>query len=283
MNRRERPEHVLPPDLYYNEDEAAKYTANSHIISIQTDMSERALELLALPAEKQCMLLDLGCGSGISGCVLSNAGHTWIGLDISKPMLMLCREDEDFDGDVIHKDMGTGLPFRPGAFDGCISISALQWLCHANSSDQKPAKRLSRFFQSLYGCLGRGTRAVFQFYPEDDRQTEMIMSLAQKAGFDGGLVVDFPHSSKAKKVYLVLMTGGMQAMPKALTGDEEVDQVNRQQVDVVGRREFVVHRKKKRAAKGSKAWIQKKVETAKKHGNNFTDSKFSGRKRKPRF
>jgi len=34
------------------------------------------------------------------------------------------------------------------------------------------------------------------------------MSFATKAGFGGGLVVDFPNSKKAKKFYLVLWVGG---------------------------------------------------------------------------
>lgn len=46
---------------------------------------------------------------------------------------------------------------------------------------------------------GRGTRAVFQFYPENEHQSALIMSLATKAGFNGGLVVDYPNSVKAKK------------------------------------------------------------------------------------
>lgn len=29
-------------------------------------------------------------------------------------------------GDLCQHDMGTGLPFRPATFDGCISVSALQ-------------------------------------------------------------------------------------------------------------------------------------------------------------
>ena len=29
-------------------------------------------------------------------------------------------------GDLCQQDMGTGLPFRPATFDGCISVSALQ-------------------------------------------------------------------------------------------------------------------------------------------------------------
>jgi len=36
----------------------------------------------------------------------------------------------------------------------------------------------------------------------------MITKAAMKAGFSGGLVVDYPNSSKAKKLYLVLDAGG---------------------------------------------------------------------------
>lgn len=42
-----------------------------------------------------------------------------------------------------------------------------------------------------------------------------------KAGFYGGVVVDYPNSSKAKKFFLVLMTGGNVPLPKALgTGED---------------------------------------------------------------
>ena len=54
----------------------------------------------------------------------------------------------------------------------------------------------------------RGGRAVFQFYPENAKQIEMITAQSMRAGFSGGLVVDFPNSTKAKKYFLVLMTGG---------------------------------------------------------------------------
>jgi SAM-dependent methyltransferase len=50
-------------------------------------MSERAVDLLNLPADKSCLLLDIGCGSGLSGEVISDRGHTWVGLDISPSML----------------------------------------------------------------------------------------------------------------------------------------------------------------------------------------------------
>jgi len=64
-----------------------------------------------------------------------------------------------------------------------------------------------------------------QFYPENNQQTELVMTQATRAGFFGGLVIDYPHSTKAKKVFLVLMTGGAQALPKALgTGAEEMEE-----------------------------------------------------------
>lgn len=49
------------------------------------------------------------------------------------------------------------------------------------------------FFNSLYRCLARGARAVLQLYAEDLNQRTMIMTSAMKAGFAGGVVVDWPH------------------------------------------------------------------------------------------
>lgn len=35
----------------------------------------------------------------------------------------------------------------------------------------------------------------------------MITSAAMKSGFTGGLVVDYPNSTRAKKIYLVIEAG----------------------------------------------------------------------------
>ena len=56
-------------------------------MEIQEQMSERAIELLALSDDEPRFLLDLGCGSGLSGSVLEDQGHIWVGLDISPAML----------------------------------------------------------------------------------------------------------------------------------------------------------------------------------------------------
>lgn len=87
------------------------------------------------------------------------------------------------------------------------SVSVIQWLCNADKVGNSPPQRLALFFNTLFASLTRGARAVFQFYPESDDQVNLIMSAATRAGFTGGLVVDYPNSKKAKKFYLCLMTG----------------------------------------------------------------------------
>ena len=61
-------------------------------------MADRAIELLALPDDVPSYILDLGyvsfgptppdvimivcrCGSGLSGQALTEAGHSWVGVD----------------------------------------------------------------------------------------------------------------------------------------------------------------------------------------------------------
>ena len=55
----------------------------------------------------------------MSGEVLTDHGHTWIGLDISIHMLNTAKENESL-GDLMHCDIGEGFAFRPGTFDYAI-------------------------------------------------------------------------------------------------------------------------------------------------------------------
>eukprot|EP01091_Cochliopodium_minus_P013377 TRINITY_DN4296_c0_g2_i1.p1 TRINITY_DN4296_c0_g2~~TRINITY_DN4296_c0_g2_i1.p1 ORF type:complete len:280 (-),score=78.97 TRINITY_DN4296_c0_g2_i1:31-870(-) len=277
-----RPEHIAPPEIYYNEEEAKKYAQNTRIIEIQTRMSERAIELLCLPDDNvPKYLLDVGCGSGLSGEVLSRLGHYWVGMDISRSMLDVAVEREVM-GDLIEGDMGQGIPFKPGTFDGAISVSALQWLCNADKKSHNPIQRIRKFFQQLYSVLNKGTRAVLQVYPEDKHQMELLSSNAMRAGFTGGWVVDYPNSTKAKKFYLVLFAGGSsQTLPSGLQGEEE----EKTMIDVSGR-ETRKRRDKKKKSRNIKDrnWVLRKKEIQRFQGKDVRpDTKYTARKRKDRF
>ncbi len=243
-------------------------------------MTRRALELLDLPAPS--FILDIGCGSGLSGEILSavtpeeGGPHTWVGMDISASMLDVALQREA-EGDLLLADVGQGVPFRAGTFDAAISISAIQWLCNAESSDTSPAGRLSRFFNGLYASLRRGGRAVCQFYPKNDTQRTMITQAAVRAGFGAGLLEDDPDT-KNVKVYLVLTVGGTAG------GDITGVVMGMDGVDVVDGRRRGGKEGKGEMKKGSKAWIVKKKEQMERKGRVVkATSKYTGRKRRPAF
>lgn len=140
-----RPEDLAPPEIFYNDTEANKYTGSTRVQHIQAKMTLRALELLNL--QPCSFVLDIGCGSGLSGEILTQEGdHVWCGLDIS-PSMLATGLDRELEGDLMLQDMGTGVPFRAGSFDAAISISAIQWLCNADTSYNDPKQRMMRVLQ----------------------------------------------------------------------------------------------------------------------------------------
>lgn len=274
-----RPEHIAPATEYYSSKGAAKYATSSRINNIQTSLAERCLELLALPAEQPALLLDIGTGTGLSGEVLTTAGHHWVGFDVSSAMLDEALE-RDVQGDLIQADAGEGVPFRMGTYDGAISVSAIQWLCNADRSEHNPYKRMNMFFATLYASLRKSARAVLQFYPENAAQMELLTASAMRAGFSGGLLVDYPNSAKAKKYFLCLTAGppmkGL-AEPKPLGVEED------SQVKVGSRRP---HKKGRKADDGvtRKDWVISKKDRRRRQGHEVRpDTKFTGRKRRVQF
>lgn len=243
-------------------------------------MTNRALELLDLTGPS--FILDIGCGSGLSGEILSadqDGPHVWVGMDISASMLDIALQ-RDVEGDLMLADIGQGVPFRAGSFDAAISISAIQWLCNAESSEVSATGRLSRFFDGLYASLKRGGRAVCQFYPKNEQQRTMISGAAIKAGFSAGILEDDP-GTKNEKLYLVLTVGGSDQegnggdITNVVSGMEGVD------VEETRRR---VKEKRGVVKKGSKAWIIGKKEQMERKGKVVkASSKYTGRKRRIAF
>ncbi|ANZ74800.1 18S rRNA (guanine(1575)-N(7))-methyltransferase [Komagataella phaffii CBS 7435] len=267
-----RPEQLAPAEVFYNETESRKYTNNTRIQHIQAKMTLRALELLNLPKDTANFILDIGCGSGLSGEILTEEGDMWIGMDISPDMLATAL-DREVEGDLLLADIGNGIPFRAGTFDAVISISAIQWLCNADTSNADPKRRLLRFFNTLYASLKRGGKVAAQFYPMNDNQLDQIQSAAKVAGFQGGVVIDDPESKKNKKYYLVLSAG---------TPDV---QINLEGVVMdAPTKERKLNKKQMKLMETRKDYIQRKKEVMKRRGKSVAnDSKFTARKRRPRF
>lgn len=246
-------------------------------------MTRRALELLDLKSPS--FILDIGCGSGLSGEILSavdpedGGPHVWVGMDVSPSMLDIALQ-RDVEGDLLLADIGQGVPFRAGTFDAAISISAIQWLCSAESSETSPTGRLNRFFNGLYASLRRGGRAVCQFYPKNDTQRHMITQAAVKAGFGAGILEDDP-GTKNVKLYLVLTVGNNdnEGGNTDITG--VVDGMDN--VDVLDARKRL-KANNAQVKKGSKAWIVKKKEQMERKGKIVkATSKYTGRKRRVQF
>jgi len=283
-----RPEHTSGgAEDYYDATEAKKYTERSRVVKIQTALAERALELLNFPDDDTPrVILDIGCGSGLSGNVLTEAGHWWVGLDISKDMLGVALENE-VAGDLLLADMGHGFGFRPGMFDGVISVSALQWLCYSSKKNDVAHKRVVRFFHALYRALRRGGRAALQLYPETPEQLEMVTTAAMSCGFSGGVVVDFPHSTKAKKIFLCLFAGSDGAVPEAKGGAAGGAGAGAGGVDYKRRRKTIYGKGKHKGLKAgakTKDWVLLKKEQQRKKGINVRrDTKYTARKRKDKF
>lgn len=196
--------------------------------------------------------------------------------------------EREVEGDLFLQDIGQGFGFRPGSFDGAIrycslffsiislspltiscvlSISVLQWLLNAETSHptSSPPYRLTRFFTTLHSALRNPSRAVFQFYPSSDDQIQLITSIAQKAGFGGGLVVDYPNSNKAKKVFLCLYVGGgggQHQVPKGLEGEEAEGDKGKARFERRRDRERVKEKSGKRKSLKDKDWILKKKEVS---------------------
>ena len=284
-----RPEHIAPAAIYYNEEAAEKYADNSRMAKIQKQMCERALQLLLLQEPlNEKLILDLGCGTGMSSAAMAEHGITFVGSDLSEAMLREGIDRENTSGgDFLVSDMGSPMCFRDGLFDGVISISVLQWLLNADGGEKyEPYKRLRILFTSLRRVLKRGGRAVFQFYPESADQVEMITSCAMRCGFGGGIVVDFPHSTRAKKTYLVIHTGfqghsnaSTTAVSANIQGDRQDRIATVDRARNIGRRDSV----RKNLVKG-KQWVVNKKDRQRRQGMEVKlDSKYTGRKRKDRF
>lgn len=110
---------------------------------------ERPATLSLLPNIEGTRVLDAGCGAGHLSEELADRGATVVGLDVSHEMLTYARERAP-DADFVRADLGSGLPFGDGAFDGIASSLAFHYV-----------KNWAALFRDLRRVLGPGGWVVF--------------------------------------------------------------------------------------------------------------------------
>ena len=175
---------------HYDAAEAARYSAAN--VTTQSELASCCLAHLRSPPPP-LLLLDLGCGSGLSTTALTTAGHVALGIDVARDMIAMI--DPQHCCMPVHSDLSQGLPLRAANnFDGAISVSALQWL--------KPDGQRA-LFTTLAGSLRPGASAVLQFYPPKPSDALAALEAARHAGLSARLAIDMPHaSSRARKLFL---------------------------------------------------------------------------------
>lgn len=263
-----RPE-SLGAKVYYTGEIAEEYNRSSSLNNIQSRLTERCLDILGQP--ENSVVLDIGCGSGISTEHILDNGNYAIGIDISTKMLELAKKrignlsystvPASRYCDFYEVDIGEGIPFKSATFDYAISVSVLQWL--AVQKDSK--KLLNSFFYTLYDVLKTKGMAVLQYYPDSEKQMDSIVKCASKYGFTGGTLVENQDSKKKRKTYLILEMPGAKGESNHVPASKEKKGFKRITPNKeLAPRDWIIRKKNKRMERG--------------HDVPRT-SKFTGRKR----
>lgn len=183
--------------------------ATDNARSRRPQVATRAVELLGY-GDTRRVVLSLDGAAGAVHDAVTAAGH----------------EAVPVSGDATAQKVGGTGPddasVQPGSCDGAVSVVALQSLLVADGADLK--KALAPFFRSLLAALRPSGMAVLHFFPQSPSQTQTVAQAAAHAGFGGGIVVDYPHSARARRMYLVLSAGAGGSAPPMPLMDSSDDE-----------------------------------------------------------
>eukprot|EP01063_Lacrimia_lanifica_P032386 TRINITY_DN5531_c0_g1_i1.p1 TRINITY_DN5531_c0_g1~~TRINITY_DN5531_c0_g1_i1.p1 ORF type:complete len:441 (+),score=66.22 TRINITY_DN5531_c0_g1_i1:73-1395(+) len=145
------------------------------------------------------VLVDIGCGTGLSCTPAARLGYSVIGCDLATAMLR-APVDVALEGRLFRSDMREGIPVRSGAAAAVTSIGALHFLGEDTTA-------IANFFADVARVLagppcGGGVFCA-QFFPSSPAQSTAMVAAAEGAGLWATLVIDQPHRTNGRRTFLI--------------------------------------------------------------------------------
>ncbi|CAI9726192.1 18S rRNA (guanine1575-N7)-methyltransferase [Octopus vulgaris] len=200
--KQRRPElKVADSRLFYTPQLALSFNNNTRQLDIQYSILRKIFEIISLIYHKSpLLLLDIGCGTGVSTESFTSNNCHFIGTDISMSMLSMAVKKKSLKScDYLQLDHSYRLPFRPNCFDVVISTSFLQWLLV--TKDSKCI--LGRFYSFVSHILKPNGHFLLQFYPRNISDIQLALTLSVEV-FRGALFSCRPHPKRGLKLFLFL-------------------------------------------------------------------------------
>lgn len=188
---------------YYDARRADAYSA--HNAHTQRTLARHALQMLPTLPRTGELVLDLGCGSGLSSATFGTAapGAFTIGVDLSRAMLERARVDHPH-LDFVQADISQPLPFREGAFEHALSVSTVQHLCVDAADGRAAEARLQTLFAETARRVRAGGSFACQCHPrEPEREAALLSRACAREGVSLVPVIDQPYRSERGRWFFV--------------------------------------------------------------------------------
>ncbi|GAB1608505.1 18S rRNA (guanine-N(7))-methyltransferase bud23-like [Argonauta hians] len=187
--------------LFYTTELAVSFKNNARKLEIQNSILEKIFEIIcSIYYKNPLLLLDIGCGTGISGESFIPNNCYLIGTDICMPMLSLAKNKEFLKNcNYLQLDNSDKFPFRANCFNVIISTSFLQWLLV-----RKDSKYILRgFYSCVSNVLKPNGHFVLQFYPRNISDVQLALEMCSGI-FQGALFSCRPHPRRGRKLFMFL-------------------------------------------------------------------------------
>jgi len=142
--------------------------------------------------DKNCLIADLGCGTGFSSEVLVENGHRVVGIDILIDMLSKAKLKKKYlnkekELELVLADINH-LPIKQTSIDHIMSISAYNFITHGKTLMRDVSKTVNNTARYLKEILKANGRIVIEFYPKDKKELDIFKSSFKDNGFDGFII-----------------------------------------------------------------------------------------------